>query len=108
MESRRVPATALHMLEETWLKKKDPPLDRCRGTGVRIEMSSFQRKLRSVFNKAGEHGTDEANDRFVPRATAIYEGNWRVFDRLQDRFLTDREIKQIPEARLLGEQLPLN
>ena len=71
-------------------------------------MSSFERKLRKVFDKGGEHGpADDKNHRYVPRAI---DGGpaWQVFDRKHDRFLTNREIKMLDEEALASEPLKAN
>ena len=71
-------------------------------------MTAFKRKLRAVWNKGGivgEGPMDPGNHRYVPQALDGGPG-WGVFDRLEDRFLTDREIKKLPEEALASEQLP--
>lgn len=48
---------------------------------------------------------DHTNDRYVPRATGLGT-QWGVFDRLEDRFVSDVELSTIPIERLAHEQLP--
>ena len=70
-------------------------------------MGSLDRKLRAVFDKGGVVGAaEDQNHHYIPRAI---DGGpaWRVYDRLAERFLTDREVKKASETALRSEQLPL-
>ena len=61
-------------------------------------MSQFKKKLKAVFeNGATLDGSEAFNHRarYVPKA--ISGGpSWRVFDQVDNRFLSDREIRNIP------------
>lgn len=55
-------------------------------------MSQFKKKLRAVW----DHACDSENYRYVPMATGLRGGNWRVFDTQETRFLDDSEVKNLP------------
>lgn len=71
-------------------------------------MASFDKKLRTVFEKGtpiGEAPTGrEAATRYVPRAI---DGGpaWQVYDLRKNRFLTNREVKKLPLEALRDEPL---
>lgn len=46
---------------------------------------------------------NDVNMRFIPRATNPGESlSWRVFDQVEGRFLSDREVKKIdPKEQML-------
>lgn len=54
-------------------------------------MSTFKKKLKAVWDHAGEA---EAF-RYVPRATGLREGNWRVYDVQENRFLSDADVRAL-------------
>lgn len=63
-------------------------------------MSNFKKKLAVVWDRAGKN----ENHRYIPRATGLPNGNWRVFDMKENRFLSDRELRAIPIDVLTAER----
>lgn len=55
-------------------------------------MPGLKAKLRIVW-------ANYAPKRYVPRAMQRGPG-WRVFDKKENRFLTDGEVQRVPEDRL--------
>lgn len=48
---------------------------------------------------------DPAQDRYIPLAFSRFGPGWGVFDRLQDRFLTDDETWALPDEALMNERI---
>lgn len=72
-------------------------------------MDEFKKKLRAVFDKAAPLDLPNTDDgtRYVARALNGGPG-WQVFDRREDRFLSNKEIKKIPIDNLIQEPMALN
>lgn len=68
-------------------------------------MSQFKQKLSAIFEKGGEFGPAEVGrDRYVPRALNGGPG-WEVFDRQEDRFLSNKEVRAIPLETLRDAEI---
>ena len=72
-------------------------------------MSEFKKKLRAVFDKASPFDRPSTDDgtRYVPRGLNGGPG-WQVFDRRENRFLSNKEVKAIPIDNLIHEPMAMN
>lgn len=67
-------------------------------------MGDFKKKLRAVWNKAAPIDAPNNDDGTRYCARALNGGpGWQVYDTREDRFLTNKEIKDIPIDRLIHE-----
>lgn len=64
-------------------------------------MSQFKKKLRVVFDK----GAPSDGNRYIPLYNGNSEFGWGVFDRKENKFLSDADVKRVPIERLQYENL---
>jgi hypothetical protein len=69
---------------------------------------NFKSKLRFVFDTTTTGFGDPAgsavgNRRYIAKAFAAAGSGWGVFDRLDNRFLSDREVKKLSPTDLAAE-----
>lgn len=68
-------------------------------------MSEFKRKLRAVFDRGHIIGAPHQPNafRYVPRSTG--STGWNVYDKLENRFLTEQDVKSATFDSLKNEQI---